>query len=157
MATKKTARHQTIRELIRREQLPTQNDIQARLKELGYMITQTTLSRDIHELGLIKVYDKKTKSSYYVLSEDQVKVEFVHHLTRYVLKVDRVQFMLVLHTRLGETGVAANLIDKAKPHDILGTIAGADTLLLICRDEYLAEQLEKDINQAIQGQSSRKN
>lgn len=63
----------------------------------------------------------------------------------YVIKVDRAGFMLVLHTDLGEADVLANLIDNDHIEDILGTIAGADTLLVICRNEEIAAQYEKDL------------
>ena len=64
----------------------------------------------------------------------------------YVLKVDRAGFMLVLHTNLGEADVLANLIDNDAIEAILGTIAGADTLLVICRDEEIAKRFEKDLS-----------
>ena len=63
----------------------------------------------------------------------------------YILKVARAGFMLVLHTNLGEADVLANLIDNSEIPEIIGTVAGADTLLVICKDEETAKAFEKDL------------
>ena len=67
----------------------------------------------------------------------------------YVKSVSRAQFMLVLHTELGEADVLANLIDSDGNPEILGTVAGADTLLVICKDAVVAEKLESEFHNGI--------
>ena len=57
----------------------------------------------------------------------------------------RAGFMLVLHTNLGEADVLANLIDSSDISEVLGTVAGADTLLVICKDEETAQAFERDL------------
>ncbi len=140
---KKRSRHETIKEMVRARHLSTQRDIQVGLEEQGFYVTQTTLSRDLRELGLIKARDKG--ESYYILPEQQESEDFIQMLATYVRKVERAGYTLVMHTCLGEAGVTSNIIDAAKPHEILGTVAGADTVIAICRDEASALVVETNL------------
>ncbi|HEP4859852.1 TPA: arginine repressor [Streptococcus pyogenes] len=139
----KMERQQQIKRIIQAEHIGTQEDIKNHLQKEGIVVTQATLSRDLREIGLLKLRDEQGKL-YYSLSEP-VATPFSPEVRFYVLKVDRAGFMLVLHTNLGEADVLANLIDNDAIEDILGTIAGADTLLVICRDEAIAKRFEKDL------------
>ncbi|HGZ2445852.1 TPA: arginine repressor [Streptococcus pyogenes] len=139
----KMERQQQIKRIIQAEHIGTQEDIKNHLQKEGIVVTQATLSRDLREIGLLKLRDEQGKL-YYSLSEP-VATPFSPEVRFYVLKVDRAGFMLVLHTNLGEADVLANLIDNDAIEDILGTIAGADTLLVICRDEEIAKCFEKDL------------
>ncbi|HER1056002.1 TPA: arginine repressor [Streptococcus pyogenes] len=139
----KMERQQQIKRIIQVEHIGTQEDIKNHLQKEGIVVTQATLSRDLREIGLLKLRDEQGKL-YYSLSEP-VSTPFSPEVRFYVLKVDRAGFMLVLHTNLGEADVLANLIDNDAIEDILGTIAGADTLLVICRDEEIAKRFEKDL------------
>ncbi|AAT87961.1 arginine repressor [Streptococcus pyogenes] len=139
----KMERQQQIKRIIQAEHIGTQEDIKNHLQKEGIVVTQATLSRDLREIGLLKLRDEQGKL-YYSLSE-HVATPFSPEVRFYVLKVDRAGFMLVLHTNLGEADVLANLIDNDAIEDILGTIAGADTLLVICRDEEIAKRFEKDL------------
>ena len=62
------------------------------------------------------------------------------------MKVARAGFILVLHTKLGESDVLANFIDEDDIPEILGTVAGADTVLVICKDEETAKVFEQNLN-----------
>lgn len=142
----KAERHDFIAQMIREEKVNRQVDIQENLKKAGVSVTQTTLSRDLREMGFIKVHENG--QSYYTLAikkEEQVK--FSKLLAQYAYKVERASFLLVLHSDLGEAALMANIIDAEKPVSILGTLAGADTLLVVCRDEDAAKQVEEEINQ----------
>ncbi|GAA0061291.1 UNVERIFIED_CONTAM: arginine repressor [Streptococcus canis] len=140
----KMERQQQIKQIIQAEHIGTQEEIKNALQKKGIVVTQATLSRDLREIGLLKLRDKQGKL-YYSLSEP-VATPFSPDVRFYVLKVDRAGFMLVLHTNLGEADVLANLIDNDAIEAILGTIAGADTLLVICRDEEIAKRFEKDLS-----------
>lgn len=140
---KKRDRHETIKEMVRTRHLSTQREIQEGLEEKGFEVTQTTLSRDLRELGLIKTRDRG--ESYYILPEHQEGDDFIQLLATYVLKIERASFTLVMHTRLGEAGVTSNVIDEAHPIEILGTVAGADTVIAICRDEAAAQAIESKL------------
>lgn len=140
----KIERHELIKSMIRQERIGRQADIQERLNARGVIVTQTTLSRDLRELGVIKIHDNGR--SYYSLSVEDEDVNYSQFLAEYAYKVERASFILVLHSELGEAALMANIIDAEKPTTILGTLAGANTLLVICRDEEAAKQVEAEIN-----------
>lgn len=140
----KAGRHELIKNMIRQEKIGRQTDIQQALEAQGVVVTQTTLSRDLRELGVIKIHENGQSS--YSLAIEEEGDNFIELLAQYAYKVDRASFILVLHSDLGEAALMANIIDAEKPSSILGTLAGADTLLVICRDEEAAKQVEAEIN-----------
>lgn len=113
------------------------------MQDDGISVTQATLSRDLRELGLLKLRNSDGKL-YYSLST-QTNPQLDPAIYSYVKKLERAGFMLVIHTNLGEADVLANIIDAENNDTILGTVAGADTLLVICKDEMVASRLEKEI------------
>ena len=138
---RKRERHQLIKRMITAEKLGTQKEIQDRLEACGVFVTQTTLSRDLRELGLTKV--KKNDIVYYVLANETEKIDLVEFLSHHLEGVARAEFTLVLHTKLGEASVLANVVDSNKDGWILGTVAGANTLLVICKDQHAAKVMEE--------------
>lgn len=76
---KKKKRHDLIKKMIKEEKLGTQKDIQTRLEEEGIYVTQTTLSRDLREIGLIKV--KKNGQLYYVLAQETARIDLTEVLS----------------------------------------------------------------------------
>ena len=137
----KRERHQLIKRMITEEKLGTQKEIQDRLEACNVFVTQTTLSRDLRELGLTKV--KKNDVVYYVLANETEKIDLVEFLSHHLEGVARAEFTLVLHTKLGEAAVLANVVDSNKDGWILGTVAGANTLLVICKDQHAAKVMEE--------------
>ena len=138
---RKRERHQLIKRMITEEKLGTQKEIQGRLEACDVFVTQTTLSRDLRELGLTKV--KKNDVVYYVLANETEKIDLVEFLSHHLEGVARAEFTLVLHTKLGEASVLANVVDSNKDGWILGTVAGANTLLVICKDQHAAKVMEE--------------
>lgn len=138
---RKKERHQLIKRMITEEKLGTQKEIQDRLEACDVFVTQTTLSRDLRELGLTKV--KKNDVVYYVLANETEKIDLVEFLSHHLEGVARAEFTLVLHTKLGEASVLANVVDSNKDGWILGTVAGANTLLVICKDQHAAKVMEE--------------
>ena len=138
---RKRERHQLIKQMITEEKLGTQKEIQDRLEACDVFVTQTTLSRDLRELGLTKV--KKNDVVYYVLANETEKIDLVEFLSHHLEGVARAEFTLVLHTKLGEASVLANVVDSNKDGRILGTVAGANTLLVICKDQHAAKVMEE--------------
>ena len=138
---RKRERHQLIKRMITEEKLGTQKEIQDRLEACDVFVTQTTLSRDLRELGLTKV--KKNDVVYYVLANETDKIDLVEFLSHHLEGVARAEFTLVLHTKLGEAAVLANVVDSNKDGRILGTVAGANTLLVICKDQHAAKVMEE--------------
>ena len=139
----KKDRQERIIRLIQEGNIGTQEEIKRYLQDDGISITQATLSRDLRELGLLKLRNSDGKL-YYSLST-QTNPQLDPAIYSYVKKLERAGFMLVIHTNLGEADVLANIIDAENNDTILGTVAGADTLLVICKDEMVASRLEKEI------------
>ena len=137
---RKRERHQLIKQMITEDKLGTQKEIQDRLEARNILVTQKTLSRDLRDLGLTKV--KKNHKVYYVLANETEKIDLVEFLSHHLEGVARAEFTLVLHTKLGEAAVLANVVDANKDEWILGTVAGANTLLVICRDQHVATFME---------------
>ena len=144
----KAERQDLIKNMIQEQKIGRQADIQRNLEERGIFVTQTTPSRDLREIGLVKVYENG--KSFYALAEEEGERSFTQLLADYAYKVQRASFILVLHSDLGEAALMANIIDAEKPETILGTVAGADTLLVICRDEAAAQAVEEEINRFLQ-------
>lgn len=140
----KIQRQDEIKRLIGDNKIGTQEEIKHHLENQGITVTQATLSRDLREIGLIKIRNADGKL-YYSLTE-LGRDDFSKQISTFVRKVSQVQFMLVLGTNLGEADVLANIIDQEGRRDILGTVAGADTLLVICQSEEVAETLYRDIS-----------
>ena len=138
---RKKDRHSLIKQMITEEKLGTQKEIQDRLEARNVFVTQTTLSRDLREIGLTKV--KKNDMVYYVLANETDKIDLVEFLSHHLEGVARAEFTLVLHTKLGEAAVLANVVDSNKDGRILGTVAGANTLLVICKDQHTAKVMEE--------------
>jgi transcriptional regulator of arginine metabolism len=132
-------RQDAIRRIVRREHVRTQKDLVEHLRALGYPCTQATVSRDIGELELRKLHE-----GYYVLSEDLHLQRMVGDLVEKVIATDR--FVIVKASTGTAQGVAAAL-DAAGRDEILGSIAGDDTILAIARSDSdakaVADYLER--------------
>ncbi|MEH7224834.1 transcriptional regulator ArgR [Bacillus sp. JJ1566] len=131
----KGQRHIKIREIITSNDIETQDEIVDILKSEGYNITQATVSRDIKELHLVKVpmIDGRYK---YSLPADQ-RFNPLQKLKRSLMdafvKIDSAGHMLVMKTLPGNANAIGALIDHLDWEEILGTICGDDTCLIICK------------------------
>jgi transcriptional regulator of arginine metabolism len=124
---KRIQRQETIRTIVRRERVRTQRDLVDRLKAAGFACTQATVSRDIADMGL-----RKLPEGAYVLAEDVHLQRMVSELVKSVVQAQ--QLVLVKTTAGGGQGVAAAL-DAADLDQILGSIAGDDTILIVTGGE----------------------
>jgi transcriptional regulator of arginine metabolism len=124
-----------IRELIASKDIETQDELVDRLKAAGFNVTQATVSRDIKELHLVKVplIDGRYK---YSLPADQ-RFNPLQKLKRSLMdafvRIDQAGHLLVMKTLPGNANAIGALIDNLDWEDILGTICGDDTILIICR------------------------
>jgi transcriptional regulator of arginine metabolism len=137
----KIQRHIKIRELISENEIETQDDLVDRLKNMGYNVTQATVSRDIKELRLVKV--PATNGTYkYSLPADQ-KFNPLNKLKRLIMdafvKLEHASHFIVLKTLPGNAHAIGVLIDNLDWDEIMGTICGDDTCLIICRTDSDAE------------------
>ena len=143
----KSARHEKIIELIQEYDIDTQEELAARLNEAGFKVTQATVSRDIRALKLMKVAGKDGKSRYAILTEPSAELgdKYTRILQDTLTSLDVGQNMLVIRPVPGMAmGVAA--LDALKWKEILGSIAGDDTVMCVARDaeqaEIVAEKLK---------------
>ena len=141
----KGQRHIKIREIITSNDIETQDEIVDILKSEGYNITQATVSRDIKELHLVKVpmIDGRYK---YSLPADQ-RFNPLQKLKRSLMdafvKIDSAGHMLVMKTLPGNANAIGALIDHLDWEEILGTICGDDTCLIICKTPEQTEIVSK--------------
>jgi len=135
---KRIERQEVIRRLVRRERIRTQRDLVERLKSFGYICTQATVSRDITEMGL-----RKLPEGVYVLSEDLHLQRMISDLVTGIVQSEKL--VLVKASAGTAAGVAAAL-DAAELEEVLGSIAGDDTILVICNNEADASILVDNIN-----------
>ncbi|MBA9027376.1 MULTISPECIES: transcriptional regulator AhrC/ArgR [Bacillaceae] len=139
----KGQRHIRIRDIITNNEIETQDDLVDALKNAGFSITQATVSRDIKELHLVKVplMDGRYK---YSLPADQ-RFNPLQKLKRMLIdafvRIDSASHFLVLKTLPGNAQAIGALIDHLDWEEILGTICGDDTCLIICRTPEDTEEI----------------
>jgi len=134
---KRLERQEAIRKIVRRERVRTQRELVDRLKQHGFDCTQATVSRDITDMGL-----RKLAEGVYVLAEDLHLQRMISELVTSVVRSG--QLVLVKTTAGAGQGVAAAL-DAAELDEILGSIGGDDTILIIARSEVDAEAVTEGI------------
>ena len=132
----KTLRQAVIRELVEQESITSQEQLRMRLRGRGIEVTQATLSRDIRDLGLVKrTADGAYRSVSTLAAGDAPGAEtaLARAMAEYLRRHDVVGNLIVLRTDPGQAQTVAVAIDRAQPPGIVGTIAGDDTILVICR------------------------
>lgn len=150
----KQIRQAVIRTLVEQEPITSQELLRTRLHARGIDVTQATLSRDIRELGLVK---RTADGAYRSLgtaaqaNPADAEVGLARATAEYLRRQEVVGNMIVLRTGAGQAQTLAVAIDRAPAPEIVGTIAGDDTILVICRsgdgarnvaDRFVAFQVE---------------
>ena len=141
----KQQRQAAILDLVGRDAIHSQEQLRRRLRVQGFDVTQATLSRDIRDLGLVK---RAADSAYQrpqaqVVPPPSAEVALQRAMAEYANGVDRVQQLVVVRTGPGQANALAQVIDRAQLPDVVGTLAGDDTILVISRDGKRARSLEK--------------
>ena len=135
MTSLKIARHAKILELIEKYDIETQDELAQKLCEEGFMVTQATVSRDIREMKLTKIATERGKQKYSVMTGNDT--EITERLTRVfkeaVVKMDYAQNMIAIKTLEGMGMAVAVALDNMQNPEILGTIAGDDTVFCVVR------------------------
>ena len=139
----KSARHEKIIELIQQHDIDTQEELAARLNSAGFKVTQATVSRDIRALKLTKVAGKDGKSRYAVLSGAAVELgdKYTRVLHDALTSIDVGQNMIVIRTVPGMAMGVAAALDALNWKEILGSIAGDDTVMCVARDSEQAQNV----------------
>jgi transcriptional regulator of arginine metabolism len=144
MSATKTFRHGQILRLVSSERISNQEDLRRRLAKQRMRVTQATLSRDLHELKLVK-----TSEGYRAPSAVPEEAAPVPPLTRaireFLLDIRPAENLLVLKTPPSGAQPLAAAVDGAKFPEIAGTIAGDDTVLIITLNRKTRESLQKEI------------
>jgi transcriptional regulator of arginine metabolism len=140
----KAARQKTILELLHRGPIESQEELQGVLAKRGFDVGQATLSRDIRELGLVKTYDGYVAGG--GISPSEPVLPSVSRLVReFVLEVRLAQNLLVLKTSVGSAQPVAAAMDAEDWPEVVGTLGGDDTILVISQDNKSAHQLARRI------------
>ena len=131
----KATRQNLILRLISEQPLGTQGDVVEALAGVGVDVAQATVSRDLAELGVLKV------GSRYLALPHESNMAGIEVLPSFVLRVTAAQNTVVVHTRDGTAGAVANVLDRVKGLKIVGTVAGLDTVFAVSPDAGAAEEV----------------
>ena len=131
----KTKRQSKILELIQNNDIETQEELQSFLEKDGFAVTQATVSRDIRELKLTKIATNEGKQKYVSLNDntEDLSEKYVRVLKDGFISMDMAQNILVIKTVSGMAGAVCASIDAMRLHEIVGSIAGDDTIMCAIR------------------------
>lgn len=131
----KISRHAKIIELINQHNIETQEELAERLNNEGFKVTQATVSRDIRDLKLTKISVEGGKQKYVVLKpeDDGLNEKYVRVLRDGFVSMDMAQNILVIKTVSGMAMAVAVAVDAMKWHEVVGCIAGDDTIMCAIR------------------------
>ena len=149
----KSKRQNEIIELISSTDIETQEELAAALRSKGYQVTQATVSRDIRELRLIKVASKSGGYKYAkpVRHEAAVSDRFARILMDSLVHVDTAANIVVVKTLSGSANVAAEALDNLGWQEIIGTIAGDNTIFIAAKSSEDAETIMSRIRKMTDG------
>lgn len=141
----KAKRHIKIREIIAKNEIETQDELVEALKKAGYNVTQATVSRDIKELHLVKVPLPDGRYKYSLPADNRFNPlqKLKRILVDSFVNIDHAENLVVLKTLPGNANAVCALIDNLDWEEIVGTISGDDTILIVCRNKKQSEKLMK--------------
>ena len=147
----RVARHAKILEIISEKEIETQEELCAELQAENLMVTQATISRDIRDLRLFKVAGTTKKYRYAYVREGEGDISpklktLFHHC---VLSIKAAKNLVVIKTLPGNGANAGNVIDKLNYEAIVGSVAGDDTLLIVCDSDENAGIVVKKLGELI--------
>ncbi|NLK73243.1 MAG: arginine repressor [Clostridiales bacterium] len=147
----KYSRHNKILELIQKHEVETQEELAQLLINSGYHVTQATISRDIKELKLIKIqtHEGKYKYSAETQSYQSITDRFIKVFKDTILSVSHSNNIIVLKTLTGCANAACEAIDALNLNNILGTIAGDNTIFVVVDEKANVQSLVKQFNELI--------
>lgn len=143
----KKQRHNDIIKLIEEKEIETQEMLTEALVELGYKVSQSTVSRDINELNLLKV-EGENKKSYYIKAIDtskQVSKQKIGIIEQSIVSVEYANNLIVIKTLSGHANAVALVVDEMNFPQVLGSIAGDDAVLVVAKTVNDAEIVTKSL------------
>lgn len=149
----KRKRHEVVVELINKYDIETQEELAAYLKEEGFEVTQATVSRDIRELKLSKIATGSGKQKYIILQNDDSHLgdKYIRVLRDGFMSMSMAQNILVIKTVQGMAMAVAAALDAMKFPEIVGCIAGDDTIMVAIKTNEDTENLMDKINEILTG------
>ena len=147
----KTRRQAKVLELIQRNDVETQEELAAELVREGFQVTQATVSRDIRELKLTKIAMDNGKQKYAVITDaDSGMMEkYARVLREGFISMDLAKNIVVIKTVSGMAGAVCAAIDAMKFQEMVGSIAGDDTIICIIRDDEEAVKIMKKLRKIV--------
>ncbi len=147
----KSRRHAKILELIRAFDLETPDELLSHLREAGFDVTQATVSRDIKELRLIKTLTPGGRYKYATGNEtaNDMSAKFYSLFTDSALSVDSAQNMLVIKGMNGMAQAVCASMDAMYWKNFVGTLAGEDTIFVVCRSEAAAQEARDELKKLL--------
>lgn len=148
----KKQRHAKIIELINRHEIETQEELADRLCQAGYQVTQATVSRDIRELKLSKVSVGRGRQKYVAFAQDDAHLgdKYIRVLKEGYISMALAQNLLVMKTVSGMAMAVAAAVDALKMEEIVGCIAGDNTIMMAMRSEEAAAAVMDKIERMIE-------
>ena len=142
----KNKRKEKILEIVSKTEVNTQEELISVLQSQGLTVTQATVSRDIKELGLVKIAGKVKKYRYARPEDTRSDVSGqIDRLRSVVVSCESAQNIVVLKTLAGNGNSIAVIIDGAKPEGVVGTLAGDDTVMIVAKDNDKAVEIRDEL------------
>ncbi len=138
----KLQRHAAILRTVREKRIESQDGLREALVAEGFLVTQATLSRDIRELGLAKLVDPQGGSFYANPHEGSLRPDLSQVLPTLLVSVEGTGPLIVIKTATGGAPAVAAALDQAGWKEIIGTLAGDDTLLIITKNQRVRVAVE---------------
>ncbi len=144
----KSNRHTKIVELINKFSITTQDELLLHLRSEGFDVTQSTVSRDIKKLRLTKSLDSNGNYRYQApqMSQNNVKSNYDALIDSSVISVDYAMNMVVVKTYAGMAQAVCAAFDSMEFESVMGTIAGDDTIFIVCKSEDAAKLYTKQFS-----------
>jgi transcriptional regulator of arginine metabolism len=148
----KSYRQSLVLELIDGSPVSSQEQLREKLRERGIEVTQATLSRDIRDLGLVKrAGDGAYRRGAAVETVPDPRPSLRRAVADFLRRIEPVQQLVVMRTDPGQAQPLAVALDRAQRNDVVGTIGGDDTILVICRSEADARRFAAEIEEWARG------
>lgn len=148
----RSLRQSKVLEVIMTNEVKTQDELVAFLKEAGFDVTQATISRDIKELGLTKILSSDSKTYKYATFENveqPISSKHVNIFKEMVISVKTANNLSVIRTIKGMASSVCGLIDKLNLQHVMGAVFGDDTVMVILPNEHLAEETTQTISSIV--------
>lgn len=146
----KSARQQKILEIIAKYDIDTQDALIKKLEEQGFEVTQTTVSRDINQLKLVKAVTASGSYKYIVpdVKRENNRTVMNSALTDAVIKIEAAKNIVVVKTLSGMANAIAVCVDSLNHNEIVGSVAGDDTIIIVTKDDDVAEAMAANLRTA---------